>query len=114
MLANRPSSATPVTNQWIAPRPDTARSVSDKGAVDPASVEQNAYLLVEGLPERIPLKILTGKVREQILKSQGRYGYGDGEDSQPKPERMIVVQSSRTLAVKSCKPSPAIQRHQQA
>ncbi len=38
------------------------------GKVDEDSVEKNAYLLVEGLPERIPLKVLSDKVKAEMLR----------------------------------------------
>ena len=40
------------------------------GAADPASVLASAWCEVEGLGERIPLRIVQGPVREQVLNSQ--------------------------------------------
>lgn len=64
-------------------------------ATDSASAVQNTYLLVEGLPERIPVNLLTGKVRDEIIRSANRYMYG--EEKKVSPERILVVQSSRVL-----------------
>jgi uncharacterized protein YfaS (alpha-2-macroglobulin family) len=42
---------------------------------DPASVETNAYCAVDGIGERIPLKVLRGAERAAMLKEQRRIGY---------------------------------------
>ena len=42
---------------------------------DPASVETHAYCAVEGVGERIPLKVLRGAERAAVLKEQRRIGY---------------------------------------
>jgi uncharacterized protein YfaS (alpha-2-macroglobulin family) len=39
------------------------------GAAKPQSVEQHAYCEVSGLGERLPVKVVTGKVRDDILKA---------------------------------------------
>jgi len=75
------------------------------GKADEASVEKHAYLLVEGLPERIPLKVVSGKMKEEILKQSRRNYYGEGdeeggqEDSEQSNTKMfpIVLESSRSL-----------------
>jgi hypothetical protein len=42
------------------------------GAVDPASVQRSAWCEAEGLGERIGVIVVTGSVREQVLRRQGR------------------------------------------
>ncbi|MBL8289676.1 MAG: alpha-2-macroglobulin [Rubrivivax sp.] len=44
------------------------------GAVDTASVQRNAWCEAEGVGERIPLAIVGGAAREQVLKRVGRIG----------------------------------------
>ena len=73
------------------------------GKVDESSVEKHAYLLVEGLPERIPLKVLPAKVRDELVKHRGRY-FGEGYDYDDEGERVkrpkmhvIALESSRAL-----------------
>lgn len=41
----------------------------------PASVEKSAYCAVDGIGERIPLKVLRGAERAAVLKEQRRIGY---------------------------------------
>ncbi len=69
------------------------------GAVDNASVEKNAYILVEGLPERIPLKVLGNKIRDEIAKNSSRGNGGDEESGSDelKGGTMIAVAPARTL-----------------
>ncbi len=42
---------------------------------DPASVEKHAYCAVDGIGERIPLRVLRGPDRAAMLKEQRRIGY---------------------------------------
>jgi len=44
------------------------------GAVDTASVARLAWCEAEGLGERIPLRVVEGALRDQVLRRQGRYG----------------------------------------
>lgn len=44
-----------------------------EGPVDLKSVEENAYLLVEGMAERIPLRILPEKTREEMGRTSWQY-----------------------------------------
>ena len=44
------------------------------GPVDNASVEKSTYVLVEGMAERIPIKVLPEKVRDEIVRRNGNYG----------------------------------------
>ncbi|MGZ6265250.1 MAG: MG2 domain-containing protein, partial [Bdellovibrionota bacterium] len=83
------------------------------GPVDPASVEKNAYFLVEGMSERLPLKVLDNKLREEISRRTGRwFNYaedemGDGSfgevdmlpgmGNKKKKPNVIGVESVRTL-----------------
>ena len=73
------------------------------GKVDESSVEKNAYLLVEGLSERIPLKILSGKLKDEMVKARGRY-FDEGYDYDDEGERVkrpkmnvIALESTRAL-----------------
>ncbi|MFO1269375.1 MAG: MG2 domain-containing protein [Rubrivivax sp.] len=50
------------------------------GAVDAASVQRNAWCEAEGVGERIPLVVVGGTAREQVLKRVGRSG-GTGAPS---------------------------------
>jgi len=67
------------------------------GRLEEGSVEKNAYLLVEGLPERIPLKILPAKVRDEIMKRQVAYYDDEGERQIIAKDNMIALESSRNL-----------------
>jgi uncharacterized protein YfaS (alpha-2-macroglobulin family) len=73
------------------------------GPVTNASVEKNVYLLVEGLPERIPVKVLSNKTRDEIVHRAGDYSY-DEESEEPAPgvgkkrkPIQIAIESSRLL-----------------
>ncbi len=66
-------------------------------------MEKNAYLLVEGLPERIPVRVMSSKIRDQLLKTR-RYSFEDGYDYDESGERVkrpgmevIALESTRTL-----------------
>lgn len=73
------------------------------GKVDEASAEKNAYLLVEGLSERIPLKLLPARTKEEMMKQRGRYfgeGYDYDEEGEAKPRKpmhVIALESTRNL-----------------
>ncbi|MGZ3730408.1 MAG: alpha-2-macroglobulin family protein [Bdellovibrionota bacterium] len=75
------------------------------GPVNPASVEKNVYLLVEGLPERIPVKVLSNKTRDEIAHRTGAYyGYSEDEEegeggttAKKKKPNLVAIESSRTL-----------------
>lgn len=49
------------------------------GPVDPASVEKNVYLLVKDMAERIPVKVLSNKLRDEMLKGSNRWRYEEYE-----------------------------------
>jgi len=59
----------------------------------PASVEQHAGFKVDGLPDTIGLRILTGEPRETILKA--RYG------QRPRPDGVLVVQARQRFPNKA-------------
>lgn len=65
------------------------------GPVAAASVEQNVYLLVDGLAERIPVKVLSAKVRDQIRKRGGAYYFGESEDESK--AYSVAIESTRSL-----------------
>lgn len=74
------------------------------GPATNASVEKNVYLLVEGLPERIPVKVLSAKTRDEIAHRTGEYGYEGEDDSEApgvakaKPKKyMVAIDSTRLL-----------------
>jgi uncharacterized protein YfaS (alpha-2-macroglobulin family) len=58
------------------------------GAATPQSVEQNAYCEVSGLGERLPVKVVGGKVRDDILKAVNLV---------PQQQRVIALQCGRPL-----------------
>lgn len=68
------------------------------GAVDPASVEKSAYFLVEGLPERIPVKLLSEAVKAEMEKT--RYNYEEEEGGAPATKPI-------TIALQPARPLPA-------
>ena len=76
---------------------DQAFLLTLDGAVDTASLSKSVYFLVEGLPERIPAKIVSGAPREAILKAQRRAydeeSEGAAKDTAPK----VIVQPTRSL-----------------
>ena len=60
------------------------------GAVDPASVQKNAWCEIEGLGERVPLRLVQGAAREQLLR-----------------ERRLTKDAERWLLVTCDRPLPA-------
>jgi uncharacterized protein YfaS (alpha-2-macroglobulin family) len=77
-------------------------------AADPASVEKQAYCAVDGIGERIPLKVLRGAERAAVLKEQRRIGYayytllfpdsGDAYDFRVKDKALERAEEQITIA----------------
>ena len=59
------------------------------GAATPASIEKNAYCTATGIGERMPVKVVTGPVRDAILKAVS-----------------LAPQQARTVALKCARPFP--------
>ncbi len=59
----------------------------------PASVERHAGFKVDGLPDRIGLRMLTGESRDTILRA--RYG------ERPRPDGVLVVQARQRFPAKA-------------
>jgi len=51
---------------------DQAFVILPAGAVKPATVEQNAWCEAEGVGNRIPVRVLTGKLRDEVLAVASR------------------------------------------
>jgi len=59
------------------------------GAATPASIEQHAYCEVSGVSERLPVKVVSGPVRADILKAVG-----------------LVAQQARVATLRCARPLP--------
>ena len=58
------------------------------GAATPASIEAHAACEIEGLGDRLPVRLVTGQAREAVLKAQGWARYA---------ERAVVLACTRAL-----------------
>jgi alpha-2-macroglobulin len=76
----------------------------------PASIAAHAYCAVDGLGERIPVRVLTGAERQQILAQRGALGYDylwllwkNGMVSHVRARNRAMAQREALLAVVQCK-----------
>lgn len=64
------------------------------GPVNLATVEKSAYFLVEGLPEKIPAKLISEKLRLEMAARGGRY---EEEGGQAPVQYSVAIEPSRPL-----------------
>ncbi|RZA07258.1 MAG: hypothetical protein EOP11_08225, partial [Proteobacteria bacterium] len=67
------------------------------GEPDAASLEKSVYFLVEGIPERIPAKLVAAGLKEQILKANRDYQEERAVREGKPPTPSVVVQPARPL-----------------
>jgi uncharacterized protein YfaS (alpha-2-macroglobulin family) len=76
---------------------DQAFVLTLTGAVDPASLAKAAYFQVEGIPERIPTKLVPPAMREKVLAASKRYSYYDEDGESGEKQTKLVLQPARNF-----------------
>ncbi|MBI4345959.1 MAG: alpha-2-macroglobulin, partial [Elusimicrobia bacterium] len=66
---------------------------------DPKSVEENVSISIEGLAQRVEVRIVTGAERERVLKAAGPDSYWSEEEDGPRAEPLprLVLQAKQAF-----------------